>query len=351
MSPPPLAAATVSATSNVDTLTKPSSPFSLLPADVIRSHILPSLDGCTLAAVGCATPELRSLSYDEELWSHICHSTWPSTTTPRLRHLISSFPGGGSRSFFSLSFPLFPSTLSPNPHPPLSSCKLPEQLISAVDVFYRGNCILSKVQETETVTGWFRCSPLRVDLVGPKESVPTPIRRPSHDDTCQDLYADLELSWIVVDPTSKRAVNLSSLRPVSVERHWLSGEVHVRYATVVGGQVMCSVEVTCVGGGPGGLVLHVTEACLKMEGIDGAHLNGKDSLVILQRVLEGKRGDLYGKGGMKGRVDEGRKRYLEFLERKRQRRENMIRREGRLDSMCVGISVCLFVSFLYMVFF
>lgn len=178
--------------------------------------------------------------------------------------------------------------------------------------------------------------------MGPKESVPTPIRRPSHDDTCRDLYADLELSWIVVDPIKGKAVNVSSLRPVSVERHWLSGEVHVRYATVVGdGHVMCSAEVTCTGSG--GLVLHVTEACLKMEDIDGVHLNGRDSLVILQRVLEGKRGNWINKE----RVEEGRKRYLEFLEKKREKRERILRREGRLDNMCVGIGVLLFVGLFY----
>lgn len=195
------------------------------------------------------------------------------------------------------------------------------------------------------MTGWFRCSPLRIDLLGPKENVPTPIRRPSHDDTCRELYLDLELSWILVDPASLRAVNLSSFRPVSVERHWLTGEVYVRYAAVVGGEVMCSVEVTCVGGG---LVLHVTEACLKMEHISGAHLNGKDSLVIWQRVLEGKRGNLC---GIKRRVEEGRKRYLEYLERKKQRREKMLIREGRLDNMCVGVGAFLFLALFYFICF
>ncbi|KAL2900125.1 hypothetical protein RDABS01_025207 [Bienertia sinuspersici] len=316
----------------------------------MRSHILPTLDGCTLAAIGCVTPELHSLSSDQHLWSHICHSTWPSTTSPRVRHLIlSSFPGG-PRSFFSLSFPRsfnfdFPSmTLSP------SSFSQPRELISAVDIFYRGKCFFSKVQETETVTGWFRCSPFRVDLVGPKKSVPTPVRRRSHDDTCRDLYTDLELSWIVVDPVNGKAVNVSSLRPVSVERHWLSGEVHVRYAAVVVGEgdghVMCSVEVTCVGSG-GGLVLHVTEACLKMEDIDGVHLNGRDSLVILYRMLEGKRGNWL----KNGRVEEGRKIYFEYLERKRERRERMLRREGRLDNMCIVIGVLMFIGILYMLCF
>lgn len=326
-----------------------STSFSNLPRDIIRAHILPRLDGCTLAAIGCATPDLHPLTSDEELWSHICHSTWPSTTTPSLRHVIQSFPNG-PRSFFSQSFP----TPSPNPHPSSSSSALPDQVISAVDIFHRGKCIFSKIQETETLTGWFRCSPFRIDLVGPKESVPTPISRPSHEDTCKSLYADMELSWIVVDPTGRKAVNVSSLTPVSVERHWLSGEVHVRYATVLNSKngndnVLCSVEVTCVGGG---LVLHVTEACLKMEDINGAHMNGKDSLVILQRVLEGKRGNLCGENGKKKvRGEEGRRRYLEFLEKKRERREQVLRREGRLDNMCLGFCVVLFGAVFYLLCF
>lgn len=312
--------------------------FSLLHADIIRSHILPRLDGCSLAAVGCATPELRSLCSDDEenLWSHICHSTWPSTTTPRMQELISTFPKG-PRSFFSLSYPLFP-TLSPNLHPPTSPSI--NRLISAVDIFYRGKCIFSKVHETETVTGWFRCSPFRVDLLGPKETVATPIRRPSHEDTCRDLIGDLELSWIVVDPDTCRAVNVSSFRPVAVERHWLSGEVHVRYAAVAG-HVMFGVEVTCAGASH---VLHVTEVSLKMEDMEGAHLSGKDSLVILQRgLLEGKRGNCRGE-----REEEGRKRYMEYLERKRERGERKVRREGRLDMMCVAFGVAIFATLFFL---
>lgn len=306
--------------------------LSLLHPDIIRFHILPRLDGCSLAAVGCATPELRSLCSDEGLWSHICHSTWPSTTTPRMRELISTFPNG-PRSFFSVAYPLVP-TLSPILYPRT----LPSGLISAVDIFYRGQCIFSKVHETETVTGWFRCSPFRIDLLGPKETVATPIRRPSHEDTCRDLIGDLELSWIVVGPSTCRAANVSSFHPVSVERHWLSREVHVRYASVAS-HVMCRVEVTCVGGmGP---VMHVTEVSLKMEDMDGAHLTGRESLVILQRAFEGKRGK---GGGRREREEEGRRRYLEYLERKRERRERNKRREGRLDMMCAGFGVAIFAA-------
>ncbi|XP_074281269.1 putative F-box protein At2g36090 [Silene latifolia] len=316
------------------TTSSTSSKFSFIPHDVIRSHILPHLDGCTLASISSTTPELRTLiSSDQKLWSHLCHSTWPSTNTPRIRHLISTFPGG-PRTFYSLSYPTLPPTLPLNLRPPSPS----HQLISAVDLFYRGKCIFSKVQENETVTGWFRCSPFRIDLLDPKESVPTPIRRPSHDDTCRELYSELELSWVLVCPTRRLSLNVSSLKPVNVDKHWLSGEVHVRYAVVVD-NVVFVVDVTCVGCGPGGLVLHVTEVCLKMEDLDGVGLIGKDSLVILQRVFEGKRGN----GKLVG-VEQGKKRYLEYLDRRKEWKENQLKREGRLDGMCVVFGVGFIVS-------
>uniref|UniRef100_A0A2N9HTV9 Uncharacterized protein n=1 Tax=Fagus sylvatica TaxID=28930 RepID=A0A2N9HTV9_FAGSY len=53
-----------------------------------------------------------------------------------------------------------------------SSIPLSTELISAVDVRYKDELIFSKVQETEAETGWFLCSPFRVDLLGQKESNP-----------------------------------------------------------------------------------------------------------------------------------------------------------------------------------
>lgn len=254
-----------------------------------------------------------------------------------MQELISTFPNG-PRSFFSLSYPLFP-TLSPNLHPSSPSIVYPDRLISTVDIFYRGKCFFSKVHETETVTGWFRCSPFRIDLLGPKATVATPIRRPSHEDTCRDLIGDLELSWILVDPHTRRAVNVSSFRPVAVERHWLSGEVHVRYAAVAGDAIF-RAEVTCAGVSH---VLHVTEVSLKTEDMDGTHLSGKESLVILHQGMEGKRGNCRG-----GREEEGRKRFMEYLEKKRERRERKVRREGRLDRMCVAFGVAIFATLFFL---
>ncbi|KAL5207401.1 hypothetical protein ABZP36_031836 [Zizania latifolia] len=56
--------------------------------------------------------------------------------------------------------------------------------------------------------------------------------------------AELELSWVVLDPARGRAVNVSSRRAVAVDRHWYTGETLVPFAVVLGG---CKFEstVTC----------------------------------------------------------------------------------------------------------
>lgn len=210
--------------------------------------------------------------------------------------------------------------------------------------------MFSKVVETETVSGWFRCSPFRIDLLEPKDVVPTPIQYPDGDDTCSELADDLTLSWIVIDPTGRRAMNLSSHRPVSVQRHWLSGEVHVRFASILTGDrgsssehVQCGIVVTCGGSGSGDM--QVREVSMLVEDMDGMHLNGGDSLVILERALEGRKG----KG--RRREEEGRKRYEKFLEKKKERKERKVRTEGVLDTLCAVIGVFVFALLLFFLLF
>lgn len=201
--------------------------------------------------------------------------------------------------------------------------------------------MFSKVVETETVSGWFRCSPFRIDLLEPKDVVLTPIRYPDGDNTCDQLSEEFTLSWIVIDPTGRRAMNLSSHRPVSVQRHWLSGEVHVRFASVLIGErgssseyVQCGIVVTCGGSGSGDM--QVREVSLLVEDMDGMHLNGGDSLVILERALECKKG----KGAR--REEEGKERYEKYLERKRERKERKVKTEGVLDMVCAVFGVIAF---------
>ncbi|XP_057777976.1 probable F-box protein At2g36090 [Salvia miltiorrhiza] len=308
--------------------------FSDLHPDIIKSHILSRLDGPALGSAASCSPTLRRLSDDDGLWSTICHQTWPSTATSRLRHLISSFPGGGPRGFFSHAFPI------PNFNLARGQSAPPPELISAVDVHYKNDLIFTKIQETETVSGWFRCSPFRVDLLEPKDAVPTAIKHPEGDEECREMMESMNLSWILIDPEGRRAANLSSQVPVAVQRHWLTGEVQARYASIVavdGAQVQCAIVVTCGGAESG--EMQVREVSLEMEDMDGTHLNGKDSLVFLQGALEGR------KGTGRKRVEEGQTRYMEFVEMKRERRERKQRTEGALDVFCVAFGVSIFLAF------
>ncbi|GAB4833339.1 hypothetical protein Ancab_031583 [Ancistrocladus abbreviatus] len=338
--------------------------FADIHSDIVQTNILPRLDGSSLAAVSCASAQLQRLCSLQDLWSHICNTTWPSTDTPLLHHIISSFPNG-PHSFFSLSFPLLhPSsstnsssaTGAANPHP--ASPSLLQQLISAVDVSYRGEVMLSKIQETETGTGGLRCFPFRIDLLEPKGVVPTPVRKRPGGDTCQDLYDNLSLSWIIIDPIGRRAMNMSSIRPVSVQRRWLCGEVQVRFAAFLSREaetepscqdVMCVIDITCGGGGEeggeeGDQEVDVREVSLRMEDMDGVHLTGKESLVILERAFEGKR---VNRG--KSAEERVRSKYEEFMEIRRERRERKSRREWRLDMLCACSGVSIFLSlFVYL---
>ncbi|KAL6133680.1 hypothetical protein ACLB2K_065914 [Fragaria x ananassa] len=321
----------------------PSASISAVHPDIIQAHILTRLDGPTLASAACTSSQLHSLASDHRLWSNICHSTWPSTTTPRLRHLISSFPDGAF-SFFSDSFPLLANLDSSSAAAAADHHDRPSELISAVDIYHGEKLIFSKVVETETVSGWFMFSPFRVDLLDPKDVVPTTVKYPEAD-TCRDLGEELWLSWILIDPAGRRAMNLSSHTVVSVQRHWLSGEVHARFASIFPGEkgsaseyVQLGIVVTCGIGSEGG-ELQVREVSLQVEDMDGMHLNGKESLVILQRGLEGRK-------GRKGRrKEEGRRRYEKYLERKRERKEKKMRTEGTLDTLCVTFGVLGFLLF------
>ncbi|XP_052175921.1 probable F-box protein At2g36090 [Diospyros lotus] len=334
MSPPPNTTAAAAGDQSGATL------FSDVHGDVVEAHILARLDGPTLAAASCASSQLHSLCSQDHLWAAVCHSTWPSTAaSPRLRHLISAFPGG-PRSFFSLSFPLLlPSTATPTTSPP-------PELISAVDIHYKNKLIFSKVQETETTTSWFRCSPFRVDLLDLKDTVATAFRHPDGDCSCAELAEEMTLSWVLIDPLNQRAANLSSHKSVSVQRHWLSGEVQVQFATVLGASetVQCGIVVTC-GGSEGG-EMQVREVSLQVEDMDGMHLTGKDSMDILHQALGGKKENI-----IKDREVEGRRRYREYLEMKRNRRDKKLRIEGTLDMLCVAFGFGLTVAAASWLFF
>ncbi|XVF05111.1 hypothetical protein REPUB_Repub05bG0143500 [Reevesia pubescens] len=319
--------------------------ISTIHPDIIQSHILNRLDGPSLASFASASSQLHFLSTQENLWQNICSSTWPSINHSRLQEIISTFPSG-HRSFFSDSFPF------PNSQPlnldDVNSLTLPTELISAVDIYYQNKIIYSKVEEMETSSDWFLCSPFRVDLIDPKDSTTTAVKYLGgcKDDTwLKHLEETLSSSWIIIDPIRKKAVNMSSRRAVSVQRHWLTGDVQMRFGIVMDGNgrrgssrelVECGVVVTC--GGKEGGEMHVREVSMVMEDMEGKGLNGKETLIILDGVIDNGR-------RKKGERNGGKEKYEEFEGRKRERKEKKQRKERALDLVCITIGVAGFVTF------
>ncbi|VFQ95393.1 unnamed protein product [Cuscuta campestris] len=255
--------------------------ISALHPEIIRTHLLTRLDGPTLASAGAAFTELHALCSEENLWRRLCHSSWPSTADPIARHAISAFPSG-HRSFFSDSFPTIHhrGDSLPSHRPPAT------ELISAVDIFYGEKSIYSKAVVSETVSNWFSSSPFRLELPNTKG---TPRTFP-----CAAGQEKLTLSWILIDPSEKRSVNVSSLKPVGFRQNCFTGDIEIRFATVLegggGDWVQFSVVVTCEGKEGG--EAHVREASMQVEDMEGKSVNGKESLVTrikmnLEPILDG----------------------------------------------------------------
>ncbi|KAH6774785.1 hypothetical protein C2S52_002216 [Perilla frutescens var. hirtella] len=304
--------------------------------DIIQSHILNRLDGPTLAATTCASAQFLSLCTPDILWREICNSTWPSTTDPIVRAAISAFPSA-HRSFYSDSFPSARCHALGRPRPKAA----PEThgLISAVDIFYDDKLIYSRVKTTETVSGWFLSSPFRVDVMEPKEIAAAPLKFDGEDGTCMELAKErLRVSWILIDPHKKRAVNIASLTAVEARRHWLTEDIQLRYATVVDGGdgelVQCAVVVTC--GGKEGGELQMREISMQVEDMEGKILTGMDSLGILDAAMEGRR--------EKSDVKMQREVYEMFLRMKIQSRERKQKRERSLDMVCIAVGVAIFLA-------
>ncbi|KAJ8767859.1 hypothetical protein K2173_020799 [Erythroxylum novogranatense] len=315
--------------------------LSRLPLDILQTRIFTLLDGPTLASTSCVATDLRALSADETLWRNICRSIWPSVNDLRVSGVVSTF-AAGHRTLFSDSYPLLHHKRNSNLNDQMITTT---RLISAVDIYYQNVPIFSKVVETETVTDWFFCSPFGIGLLEPREYEQ---RRERHEvgvKWLKQLEENMRLSWKMIDPELRRAVNVSSDRPVSVKKHWLTGEVEVKFATVVdgiGGPVKWEVVLTC--GGKEGGETEMTELSMGVEDMEGKRLNGRDSLVILQSAME--RGER-----RRARFGVERQRYEEFVEKRRVWREEKQRRESAADMLFVVVWVTLFISFLRFVMF
>ncbi|KVI06840.1 F-box protein At2g27310-like [Cynara cardunculus var. scolymus] len=331
---------------------------------IIQTHILPRLDGPSLSTVAAASSFLQALCSDDHLWAHVSNATWPSITHPRVQRLISTFPAG-YRSFFDDSFPVLVthrnrrrtwSKSKPDCYLHLSSRHpCPSELISAVDIRYKDNVIFSRVEFTNT-TNDFLSPAFRIELNNKQENFQSINLKVDElagadQETLSHLKESVTLNWILIDPTLKRAGNLSSIKAVSARQDWMTNETLLRYVTVLPGRepnevVQCRIQVV-LGAGEGGVGLHVKEVTLKLQDLDCSCLNGRDFLVITQGVLLGEdevKRKVVGDG-------EVRKMYMEFKQMKRQRSEWMKKEEEKMEFAIKLNYVLMLVSFLFSVYF
>lgn len=151
------------------------------------------------------------------------------------------------------------------------------------------------------------------------------------------------MSWILIDPARGRAVNVSCRRAVAMERNCYTGETMVRFATVAAaGERVIRAVVTC-----GEVTGQVREVVLTAEDVDGGCVSGEEALKLVCAMME---------SGRKGRgrweeEEEAKQRYLEYLGRKRRRKESRARREGVLDMCCTAVGVAVFLGFLSLMLF
>ncbi|XP_071690307.1 F-box protein At2g27310-like [Rutidosis leptorrhynchoides] len=300
--------------------------------DIIQTHILTKVNGQTLANMACTSSHLQSLCSNQKLWSNICSSNWPSTNHPLITRSIANH-----RSLFGDSFP------SPSHHLTTATSSPPiDKIISAVDLKYHDQVVLSKAVSTNTTpTKWFQTSPFRVDLVEPKEIIPSCVKVTVNERVMQsNLESNMTLSWIMIDPIQKRAVNLSSIKPVFVQKNWLTEEIELSFCIVIDtdkSYVNCNIEVTC-GVNEGSEELYVSGVSLTIQDMDGKCLSGKGSLVILQGLMAAARRCNGGGKVMKERYDE-------FIQKRNERKEMMERRERRLDLACVASGLTFLMVF------
>ncbi|KAM3325953.1 putative F-box protein isoform X1 [Capsicum chacoense] len=351
--------------------------------------ILRRLDGATLASAACACEAFCSISKEEKLWENVCSSMWPSTNRDDVKGLISSI--GGFKKFYADCFPLIVNKEVPefqwNEYLEYSEelteaeyygdmddfeIVAPSDFVSIVDVRYKDKTICSKVlwgiPNANGFPHWFYSCPFRIDLfthttrddehaeevtLSVSDGLPpiTSMEKERKDGKIwQELRDGIRLSWIVVNTKIKQAANLSSWSSLGGQRHWPTDkDFLLRFGSVLPAKdILPCQAVECIvlmkfrviyseaGGIP--TTLKLTELSMQLGDMEGAHLNGRNSLLVLKDALSSKRS----------------KNYNETLEScqlyskvQSELREEKMRNESRLDRLYIlgGIMTCITVCF------
>uniref|UniRef100_A0A0D9W4R2 F-box domain-containing protein n=1 Tax=Leersia perrieri TaxID=77586 RepID=A0A0D9W4R2_9ORYZ len=157
--------------------------------------------------------------------------------------------------------------------------------------------------------------------------------------------ATASLRALAADPDTWRALCLAEWPSLASHPRLLSAVSPRRlfaeaFAVVLGG---CKFEatVTCSSSSEGAAG-HVTEVSLAVQDADGAAASGERSLRLLVAAMEEQR---IGGSGERQR-EEAKRRYDEFLRRKKGRKESKVRREALIDLCCSAASAMAVLCFL-----
>lgn len=352
--------------------------------------ILRRLDGPTLATAACTCAAFCSISREERLWENVCSSMWPSTSREDVKSLIASI--GGFRKFYADCFPLIVNKEVSEYHwnkyleypeewteaeyyGDMDEFETisPSDFVSIVDIRYKDKAICSKVlwgiPNANGFNGWFHNCPFRIDILttyaardddgegevtlSVSDGLP-PIfsmeKERKDGKLWKELRDGLRLSWIVVNKKMKQAANLASWSPLGGQRHWPTDKDFViRFGSVLPAKDILPCQVVeCILSMKFRVVhteeegvqttLKLTELSMQLEDMEGAHVNGRNSLLILKEALSCHRS----------------KNYSEVLESchlyskvQSELKEEKMRSESRLDRLCILSGIAAFITFCY----
>lgn len=349
-------------------------------------EILYRLDGTSLASAACVSSALWSIAKEEKIWGNVCYSMWPSTNNDDVRNLISTI--GGFRKFYADCFPLIANK-------DLAAAQLdayiqhpeewvdehyygelehyesisPSDYISIIDVKYNERTILSKVlwgiPDSEGSNRWFYKSPFCIDLVnnsiGVEQECKVNLTVADGLPAIQSIESEkkegklwkhldgIRLSWIIVNRNTKQAANFSSYTPLGIQRHWPTDkDFTLRFGSVLpANDILPCQLVECIlvmkfqifeENDTGYTSLKLTELSMQLEDIEGAHVNGEKSLMVLKEAMNCRRSKNYSD------VVESCGLYSKL---RSEIKEEKLRNENRTDTICILSSIAAVITFWY----
>ncbi|KAK6141414.1 hypothetical protein DH2020_024862 [Rehmannia glutinosa] len=346
--------------------------------------ILRRLDGATLASAACTCAAFCSISKEEKLWENVCCSMWPSTNSDEVKNLISSV--GGFKKFYADCFPLIVNKEVPEFHfndyyeypqewteaeyygdEDETENISPSDFVSIVDIRFKDKTICSKIlwgiPNANGFDGWFYNCPFRIDLLAysanEKDEIALSLsdglppiwsieRERKDGKLWRELRDGIRLSWILVNRKTKKAANLSSWSPIGGQRHWPTDkDFLIRFGSILPAKdiLPCRVvecilimkfRVVLMEGEDTETTLKLTELSMQLGDMEGSHVNGRNSLLVLKEALGCPRSKNYSE------AIESCELYSKVQS---ELKEEKMRYENRLDTFWILGSIAACVTF------